>query len=455
MPNTELSNENRGSLSGKRASGLAELEHRKGEHNRGVIALFGHFGAGNIGNESTLQAMLSYIRRLMPNAKMICICSAPEIVSESYRIPTVPIREIVVTPRNFRNPVARLARKLLIGLPCELYRWTCCARSLCGADMLIVVGTGLLTDAFGIHSWGPYNMFKWAVVARLCGCQLMFVSVGAGPLECRTSRLLVKTALSLASFRSYRDGATLRYLKAIGVQRDSDRVYPDLAFSLCADPHRRDIAAQGRRSVVGIGLMVFGGMYGIDKTTSAHYAAYLETLVGFVRWLLDREYDIRLLIGDFMDVAVTRQFKSLLVGSSATHEEERIIAEPIASPEDLLSQLAATDFVVATRFHNVLLALLLNKPSIAISFHHKCSSLMDEAGLSDYCQDIKNLNIARLIDQFCHLEADAVALKQMLRAKVSEYSKSLDEQYRLIFKDRLEQTTVEDTSQSRRVAPRL
>ena len=55
------------------------------------------------------------------------------------------------------------------------------------------------------------------------------------------------------------------------------------------------------------------------------------------------------------------------------YAEERIIDEPIASVDDLLKQLAATDVVVATRFHNVLLALLLNKPAIAISYHPMCS----------------------------------------------------------------------------------
>ena len=130
-----------------------------------------------------------------------------------------------------------------------------------------------------------------------------------------------------------------------------------------------------RRSVVGLGLMAYSGKYGIERTTCAVYSAYLETLVEFVKWLLARDYDVRLLIGDLADPPVTQEFRSLLKQRSVTYEKERIIDEPVASAKDLLTQLAATDFVVGTRFHNVLLSLLLNKPSIAISFHHKCSSL--------------------------------------------------------------------------------
>ena len=177
------------------------------------------------------------------------------------------------------------------------------------------------------------------------------------------------------------------------------------------------------------------GMYGVEKTTSADYAAYLDSLVDFVRWLLARDYNVRLLIGDVADIPATREFTALLKERSVRYEEGRVIDEPIASVEDLLKQLAATDFVVATRFHNVLLALLLNKPSIAISFHHKCSSLMSQMGLSEYCQDINRLNADKLIEQFCDLEKNADRLRPLIKDKAEEFRSALDEQYNRIFKD--------------------
>jgi polysaccharide pyruvyl transferase WcaK-like protein len=409
-----------------------------GRRYRGKISLFGHFGSGNFGNESTLQAMLFHIRRLMPHAEILCICSAPEIVAAEYKIAAVPISAVAFKTSTSRNRIARLARKLIIGIPNILYSWLMGAVTLRNTDILIVVGTGLLTDAFGVHQWGPYGTFRWSLMAKLCGCRLIFASTGAGPLERRSGRLFVKSALSLANFRSYRDEATLEYLRSVGFRPNEDRVYPDLAFSLPAAQTDRDVA-KVRRPVVGLGLMLYSGMYGVEKTTRAHYAAYLEALAVFAKWLLEREYDIRLLNGDLMDMPVTREFNSLLRARLMTYEEGRIIAEPIASSKDLLSQLAATDFVVATRFHNVLLALLLNKPSIAISFHPKCSSLMDQLDLSEYCQDIKLLKGEWLIDRFCGVEKNAERLRRKIQEKTGEYRLALDEQYELIFKDMLPQ----------------
>ena len=99
------------------------------------------------------------------------------------------------------------------------------------------------------------------------------------------------------------------------------------------------------------------------------------------KWLLDHEYGVRLLIGDICDKPVTQEFKALMKVRSPAYDEGRIVDEPVSSVEQLLSQLEATDVVVATRFHNALLALMLNKPVICISFHQKCTSWMGAMGL--------------------------------------------------------------------------
>ena len=41
----------------------------------------------------------------------------------------------------------------------------------------------------------------------------------------------------------------------------------------------------------------------------------------FVRWLLAHDYDVRLLIGDLVDVPVTQDFRSLLKQRSVTSKK--------------------------------------------------------------------------------------------------------------------------------------
>jgi polysaccharide pyruvyl transferase WcaK-like protein len=183
--------------------------------------------------------------------------------------------------------------------------------------------------------------------------------------------------------------------------------------------------------------MVYAGKYSVASPNDTTYPAYLETLVRFVKWLLDHEFDVRLLSGDLPDMRARQEFMVLLREQLSVCDEGQIIDEPICSVESLLSQIVATDIVVATRFHNVLLALLCDKPVISISFHDKCESLMSAMGLSEYCLNINNLEADRLIEKFCQLKANSDIIKPSIGAKARVFREALDEQYRLIFYDLL------------------
>lgn len=380
--------------------------------------------------------MLHHVRRHQPDAEVTCICTDPAAVTKLYGISAVSMNGMEAKALWLRgNPVLSLFRQALVALPNELYRCFEALRVLKRVDVLIVPGTGLLTDVCGLRSWGPYNMFKWSIAAKVCGCKLLFVSVGAGPLHSRLGRWLVKSALALADFRSYRDTATKEYLHTIGFPAADDKVYPDLAFSLPEGVIPSDGVPIGRRPTVGLGLMLYAGRLSVERPSEEIAAAYLESLVVFVKWLLDHGYDIRLLIGDICDTPVTREFRALLKERLGTCDADRIIDEPVQSVENLLSQLNATDVVVATRFHNVLLASILNKPVISISFHQKCDSLMSSIGLSDYCQDIKQLESDKLIEQFIAVQKNAENLKSLIKRKTEEFRMALDEQYEVIFRD--------------------
>ena len=397
------------------------------------ICLFGHFGTFNSGNEATLQAMLYHLRRLLPKTEIACICTGPEAVAATHNIQSLPISRIIVKVRTFSNPLAKFMRRVLIGIPSECYRWVDCFKTLRGTHMLIIPGTGLLTDAYGLLGWGPYNLFKWVLVAKLRRCRVLFVSVGAGPIHGMLGRYFVKSALSLADFRSYRDNASMAYLRGIGLATNGDRVYPDLVFSLPKPMTSDQGGKQGKRPVVGLGLMEYAGRY--SNGTQAVYSAYLDKLVAFGAWLLSRGYEIRLLIGDSGDSNAIEELKVRLNGNVGACGEGGIVDHCMPSADQLLGQLAATDIVVATRFHNVLFALLLEKPVISISFHEKCSSLMRQMRLSEFCLNMGEFSADCLIEKFSDLEKNADRLRLLIKQRTVEFRAALDEQYNIIFRN--------------------
>ena len=395
------------------------------------IAFFGHFDGTNFGNDCTLQTILYHLRRLQPEAHVTCICTGPQTTASTYHIEALPINIVFLKSWIPRTRLTRVARKICVALG-EPLQWVSSIRSIWGTEMLVVPGTGLLTDAYGLRSWGPYGLLKWSLIAKACGCKVALVSVGAGPIYGTLGRWCISLILSLADFRSYRDASTVRYLEGIGLVGDDAAVFPDLAFSLpeCVMPPRNRTGAC--RPVVGLGVMEYAGRYSVRRPVDAAFSEYLEGLVEASRWFLDHGYDIRLLSGDLGDSHARHAFRRLIKERLPAYEA-RIIDEPVASVTDVLSQIAATDFVVATRFHNIVLGFLCGKPVISISFHHKCESLMAMMGMQDYCLGMSGLKADRLIDTFRRLEANAHTLEPLIKTRVASFRQALDQQYEIIF----------------------
>ncbi len=354
-------------------------------------------------------------------------------MTERYGIEAIPFSTSDSKLWDAALPLGERIIQALKAVIAELRQYPAVFRSLKGTDMLLVPGTGILTDTGGFHSWGPYGMCKWMLMARLRRAKVLFVGVGAGPIHTAPGRFLIKRALSLATYRSYRDESSREYLAGIGFHTEGDNVYPDLAFSLpdsvLPAPGERP---PGSRQVVGLGLMAYEGTYSSRNPKSNVYPTYLETLAVFAEWLLSHDYDIRLILGDG-DTEAIDDFKIALAARIGTLPSERIIEPRLDSVPDVLNALATTDLAVVTRFHNVLLALMLDKPAIAISFHPKCTALMSQMKLSAYCHDIHEMEADVLIEQFRRLEQSTGRVKQTIAQGVAAARDQLDEQYDLLF----------------------
>lgn len=399
---------------------------------RARIAFFGHFDGSNFGNESSLRAILYHLRQLHPEADVVCICSGPGATAATYQVKAVPFE--TVTSAIFWRAPPRLQRLLIALL--EPVQWLGAFAQIRRMDMLIVPGTGLLTDAWGLlTNWGPRTLFRWSFLAKLCRCKVLLVSVGAGPLYTRRGRWVTKLILRLANFRSYRDQSTRDYLTSIGFPASRDHIFPDLAYSLPPEILPRRHSRDNSRYVVGLGVMQYPGRYSVRDPTDRTYPAYLASLSTFAEWLLGRGYHVRLLSGDRADNHTRQELLDLLRKQSTCAGAERMIDEPLHSVDDLLSHIADTDIVVATRFHNVLLALLSNKPVIAISFHHKCRSLMNSMGLDKYCLDMNDLSADVLIATFVDLQKNSAKVMAQIAETTARFRAALDQQYQMIFGD--------------------
>jgi polysaccharide pyruvyl transferase WcaK-like protein len=391
------------------------------------IALFGNFGTGNTGNESSLAAMIRSLARIRPDAGLTCVCYAPEIVTTDHGIAAVPLRW-----QGFRNPAWRIFNRLLLRLPAEAVRTAKMLGTLRCTDVMIVPGTGTLDDfGTGPFEW-PFDLFKWCVAAKLCGVRIAFVSAGAGPIQAPLSRWFMKMAARTAGYRSYRDQLSKDFMASIGLETSEDEVFPDLVFSLPI-PRRADSSeARDLRPCIGVGIMSYQGWRHDGEGASPVYQAYLAKMKRFVLWLAERGHRVRLLGGDERDAAAHRDFLAMLRADSGERLGDWLSAEPTHTLDQLLDQIAQTDAVVATRFHNVLCALMSAKPTISIGYARKNDVLMEEMGAGAYCQQIEELDVDRLMSQFEGLMTAKSTLSEGLRQRAERQREALRQQERLL-----------------------
>lgn len=380
------------------------------------IALFGLFGCGNLGNDGSFAAMLETLRRVCPEAEITCICANPEEVERLYGVRAL---------RFGLQGEASAAWQRII--PDKLGNWLRVLRYRGYFDVLIFPGTGILDD-FGAGPWGmPLCILGWCFASRLGGAKIAFVSIGAGPIHHPISRKLMKWGARLAHYRSYRDVVSREFMDGIGLDVSRDPVFPDLAFALPV-PAVPAQAPDGGPPVIGLGVMSYFGWSHDPATGGAIYRTYLEKLASFAAWLLGGGYRIRVLMSDLADATAARDLRLALAAELRELPVEAFVAEAAFSLGDVMRQAAATELVVATRFHTVVCALMLGKPVISLGYSSKNDALLAEMGLGEYCQHVERFDVPLLIDQFIALQRDRGRRQRKIRDTALLYRERLKRQ---------------------------
>lgn len=391
------------------------------------VALFGVFGSGNLGNEGSLDTMLLYLRRKWPQADVDCICLAPEKIESRHGI-----RSLALSWSGFSNPLLRALNNALLKMPSRLINILRAILYISCYDVMIVPGTGILDD-YGEGPWAmPFGIFRWCLAARLCGVKIGFVSIGAGPIYHPVSRWLMKTALSMSHYRSYRDQYSKDYMASIGFDSRLDPVFPDIAFSL---PKAQAVLRSAPEKVpltIGVGVMRYYGWRNDSEAGREIFESYLRKMSEFTLWLMRRGHSVRLLIGEDSDWEAVEEVSRLVQAAEPRLAAEQLFARPIASLPDLMDEMAATDMIVATRFHNVVCALNMGLPTISIGYARKNDVLLADMGLPNASQSVEELDLGVLQAQFEAMLPMREEYHKAICARVADYKEQLQAQEKLI-----------------------
>ncbi|MEU1818333.1 polysaccharide pyruvyl transferase family protein [Streptomyces roseifaciens] len=377
--------------------------------------MFGLLGSGNLGNDGSLEAVLGYLRAEHPGAVVDALCGGPEVVAARYGIPATRLHWYRGEYRTASRAGAVAAKGL--GKIVDAVRTAAWVRR---HDVVIVPGMGVLEATLPLRPWGfPYALFLLCATGRLSGTRVALVGVGAAAIGNRPTRALVRWSAKLAAYRSYRDALSRDAMREMGVDTAHDEVYPDLAFALPVPPPPDPSGPPGP---VCVGVMDFHG--GDDDRARAEeiHRRYLDGTTRFVRALVKDGRPVRLLTGDEVDAPVVAAILDAVDSPLVT------VAEA-ASLTDLMKEMAAAGTVVATRYHNLICALKVGTPTLALSYAAKSDALMARMGLGTYCHPAREVDADRLLEQFRELEKRSAQLRKTLAERNQVAARRLEDQF--------------------------
>ena len=143
------------------------------------VGLFGLLGAGNIGNDASMEAVLRYLRADHPDAIVDAMGPGPEQITSRYGIDAIPL----TWHHRREQQVGRLTAVALkaLGKGVDAVRIASWVRR---HDAVIIPGMGVLEASLPLRPWEtPYIMFALCASGRLFGTKVALVSVGANSIQ--------------------------------------------------------------------------------------------------------------------------------------------------------------------------------------------------------------------------------------------------------------------------------
>jgi polysaccharide pyruvyl transferase WcaK-like protein len=388
------------------------------------VGLFGLLGSGNSGNDASMETVLAYLRESRPDIVVDALCGGPERVRSSYGIDAAPLYWYQRFEGRATGTQAAFLK--LVGKGIDAFRIASWVRR---HDAVVVTGAGALETTLPQRPWGyPYSLFVLAASGRLFGTKVALVSVGADRINKRATRWLSNATARLASYRSYRDAYSRDVMRQRGIDTPSDRVFPDLVFGIPTPPYE-----PGDPRLVGVGVMAYYG--GNDDRSRAEqiHSSYVETMTRFTEWLVDNGYRVRLFGGDNkFDGEIAERIEGEVRRHRPELDAERITVAAVTTYPELIREMAPVGTVVATRYHNVMCALKLCKPTISLGYSRKFVSLMGDMGLAEFHQFADSLDLDRLNEQFKELESRRAQLQQKMADRNAANTQGLNEQFALL-----------------------
>jgi polysaccharide pyruvyl transferase WcaK-like protein len=317
-----------------------------------LVAPFGFYGWGNIGDEATLQGFARLLARYDPHAS----------ASFASRDPRHTAR-------------AEPAFRYFDASRSSLRRWWANRR----AHGAVFVGGTPIMDVLGRWPLSEVVPLVGAMVAR--GMPVAFVGIGTERLQRDESRRLVADELApRVRHWSVRSEQDRERLLAYGVEGDRVTVAADLAWTLERSPgaasHRRPECLQARPGEIVVGVNVTNERF-VSERVPRLFAILAEFLDRLIEKLGARIVFFCNEIRE--DEAFDKAASQRIIGHMRHPERTAILPNEYRTPQQMMALLGVCHLAVGMRYHFCVFAAIQGVPFLAIKRSDK---------VHDLCRDL-------------------------------------------------------------------
>jgi len=393
------------------------------------------YSSNNNGDAAILSAQIAELRRVFSNSDLSI--STIDAVPKAYTYDDVPVSQALMF--GAVAPGKSKAHKLLYAITmiaCTL-AWVVVKRAtrvslplpsvwrqpmqlLEASDIQVCVGGGYLRAKRDPTSTIILLLLIHQIrLARLLGKPVYLYAQSFGPYPTRLQRVIARSGIQCASLVLVREAKSERLLAQLGIDTQRIIKVPDSAFLFRAKPNasiHKLIRPDGDKSII-VGITVRSWL------DSARQSSYEQAIAELIDHIAAKPHH---------KVVVIPQ-----VTSTAQHDDDRDAGRRIArlvkestrvtflerqfSPRDILSVYANLNYLVGTRFHSVIFALLSGVPAVAIEYEHKTSGIMQDLGLGQWVIPIERVTAKKIISLYDRIETARTPYATRLQRVIPAY----------------------------------
>ncbi len=317
------------------------------------VVISGYYGFGNFGDEAILSVLVQKLKQM--GFEIVVLSSNPRKTSMDY----------------FVNSIYSFDFYQVAGL-------------LKQSDILISGGGSLLQDVTSVKSLVYY---LWVIFTALrYRKKVIIFAQGIGPINNKIAKFITGKILKHCTYVSVRDAKSHALLTSLGVKSE---LLCDPIFSL-------DFKIFRQKGTIGIQLRDFPTM-----NDNLLYKLARQIVKDFF------DKDIKIFsFQDSIDLEVCKKFQKIMSSLNPNIHTEVVSG---LSNEQIINKIARLEYMIAMRFHALVVALKAGVKSAAVNYDTKVQKLADDAGLPIISMDasedfdfvfekMKHLNEMKLVE---------------------------------------------------------